>query len=177
MKKLLYIFITTLVATTSLFLASCSKDDNGGFNVKIDYDVIQINGEKHACYGHRCPMTYTSTWSLSDHSGKILLPCGKLSDAQKGEYDYDILFDISLSGNQDLKKGSKLEDFTPTFNTPPTFNTLGEWYGFDYAGGSATIIDKKDDKYITIKFDSFKFKKGSKSYTLNGTAQLSFDED
>ena len=32
---------------------------------------------------------------------------------------------------------------------------------------------KKDDKYITIKFDSFTFE----SHTLNGTVQLSFDED
>ena len=35
------------------------------------------------------------------------------------------------------------------------------------------IIDKKNDDYITIKFESFAFE----SYTFNGTVQLSLDED
>ena len=52
-------------------------------------------------------------------------------------------------------------------------DVIASWDEEDYVGGSATIIEKKDDKYITIKFDSFTFE----SHTLNGTVQLSFDED
>lgn len=99
------------------------------------------------------------------------MPCGKLSDAKKGEYDYDYMFAISLEGKQGLKKGSKLESYSPTFNKS------GDWDDLDYVSGSATITDKKDDKYITVKFASFKFGNGSKSYSLTGTVQLDLDED
>lgn len=146
-------------------------EESGGDIFENDYDVLQINGEYYACYGYRCLFTYESTWDLSKHKGEIRLPCGKLSDAQKGEYDYEYAFMFYLKGNQDLKKGSKLEDFSPTFSD------LGVCSGLGYVSGSATITDKKDDEYITIKFNSFTFGSGSNSYTLDGTVQLLFDED
>ena len=77
----------------ALSFTSCSKDDDeNGFSQ--DYDVLQVNGEKYACYGYRCFITYSSSWDLSRNRGEILLPCGKLSDAEKGEYDYDYMFCI-----------------------------------------------------------------------------------
>lgn len=158
----------TLIGVAAM-LSSCSSDDD--LDSKTDYDVIQINGESYACYGYRCPITYTSDWDLSDHSGYLYLPCGKLSDAQKGEYDYDYMYSIFLEGKQDLKKGSKLEEYSLTFDS------VEDWETLDYVSGSATITDKKDDKYIIVKFDSFKFASGNKSYVLNGTVQLDLDED
>ena len=153
------------------FTACSSSDDDNGIDFKQDYDILQINGVDYACYGYRCVITYSSSWDLSKHRGDILLPCGKLSDAQKGEYDYDYMYTIYLKGNQDLKKGSKLEDYSPTFEN------FGDWDSLDYMSGSATIIDKKDDQYITVKFESFSFSNGTKSYSLNGTVQLDLDED
>lgn len=171
MTKLLKIFSSLfLVGVFAISISSCGKN-NEELNSKVDYDVIQINGESYACYGFRCPITYVSTWNLSTHSGQITLPCGKLSDAQKGEYDYDYSYDIFLEGKQNIKKGSKLEDFSPKFEC------LGDWQKLDYVSGSATITDKKDDVYLIIKFDSFKFASGSLSYVLDGTVQLSLDED
>ena len=100
------------------------------------------------------------------------LPCGLLSDAEKGEYDYDYLYTISLDGNEDLKKGSKLEDFDPWLEL------LGDWYSsYGYVSGSATVTDKRNDDYVTIKFNSFTFSDGNKSYTFDGTVQLMLDED
>ena len=168
--KYLFLFVVALFSTT-VVLSSCGDDDEDLKPIlKTDYDVIQINGESYACYGHRCPITYASDWDLSSHRGTLRLPCGKLSDAQKEEYSYDELYEIRLRGSENLKTGSKLEDFSPTFNDM-------ESGSFDYVSGSATITDKKDDKYITVKFDSFKFASGSKSYILNGTVQLDLDED
>ena len=92
-------------------------------------------------------------------------------DAQKGEYDYEFMYLIYLKGNQDLTVGSKLEDFSPIFEN------LSDWSELKYTSGSATILDKQNDKYITVNFDSFTFSNGSKSYTLNGRVQLDFDED
>ncbi len=170
MKKHFNLMAFALLAVFSLAFISCSKDnDNGEINFKQDYDILQINGEKYACYGYRCFITYSSDWDLSTHSGTIRLPCGKLSDAKKGEYDYDFWYSIYLEGNQDLKKGSKLENFSPVFE--------GDYDMGDYISGSATITDKKDDVYITVRFDSFKFSDGSQSYTLDGTVQLDLDED
>ena len=96
----------------------------------------------------------------------------KIVRCAKGEYDYDYLYTIGLQGKQDLQKGSKLEDFSPTLTT--TEDVLGN---YTYKSGSATITDKVDDKYITVKFENFKCVSGSKSYVINGTAQLDLDED
>lgn len=169
MSKIKYfLFFAVTLFSAMCVLSSCSKDDDDSENFGMGYDVIQINGESYACYGYKSIASFQSTWDLSNHRGEIRLPCGKLSDAQKGEYDYDYMYTIWLEGNQDLKKGSKLENFSPTFED------MGQ---FEYVSGSATITDKKDDDYITVKFDSFKFASGSKSYVLNGTVQLMFDED
>ena len=78
------------------FTACSSSDDDNGIDFKQDYDILQINGVDYACYGYRCVITYSSSWDLSKHRGDILLPCGKLSDAQKGEYDYDYMYTIYL---------------------------------------------------------------------------------
>ena len=51
---------------------------------------------------------------------------------------------IYLKGNQDLTVGSKLEDFSPIFEN------LSDWSELKYASGSATILDKQNDKYITV---------------------------
>jgi hypothetical protein len=175
MKKIYSTIMMLAMMIAALSFTACGgsdSDDDYADYLKNEYDILIINGEKYACFGYRSLITYQSTWDLSKHTGEIRLPCGKLSDAQKGEYDYDYAFMIKLKGNQDLKIGSKLEDFSPTFTG------VDDWSGpYDYDSGSATITDKKDDKYITIKFNSFKFGSGSKSYTLDGTVQLDLDED
>lgn len=174
MKNFYSTFSMLVVMVAALGFATCSSDDDNGDGLNEssqDYDVLQINGERYACYGYRSIITYSSSWDFSKNCGEILLPCGKLSDAKKGEYDYDYMFAISLEGKQGLKKGSKLESYSPTFNKS------GDWDDLDYVSGSATITDKKDDKYITVKFASFKFGNGSKSYSLTGTVQLDLDED
>ena len=152
-------------------LESIDFADGGDVNNKTAYDILQINGESYACYGYRGLVTYKSTWDLSKHSGTIRLPCGKLSDAQKGEFDFNYMYHIYLKGSQELEIGSKLENFSPTFNI---FGSRDE---LSYVSGSAVVIDKLDDKYITIRFDSIVFGYGSNSYTLDGTVQLMFDED
>ena len=150
------------------FTDNSSKDD--GINLNQDYDVLKINGVDYACYGYRCAITYTSTWDSAKHSGEFRLPCGLLSEAQNGKYEYNFMYIIYLKGKENLKIGSKLEDYSPTFEN------MSDWSELDYVSGSATITDKQNDKYITVKFDSFKFGDGSNSYTLNGSVQLKFDE-
>ena len=159
-------------------LCSCGGDDDnnsGGINTNSIYDVLDVNGTKYACFGKRCSITYSSSWDSSKNRGKILLPCGKLSDAEKGEFDFNYMFSISLKGSEPLKIGSRLENYSPTLESSADYTSFD--YIFDYASGSATVTDKKDDEYITIRFDSFKFGDKGKSYSLNGTVQLDLDED
>lgn len=172
MKKINLTFMMFAIIIAALSFSACSRDDNDTVGSKQDYDRLQINGVEYACYGYRCIVTYTSSWDFSENCGQILLPCGKLSDAEKGEYDYDYMYTIYLEGTQGLKKGSKLENFSPRIESNEDWFTQ-----LNYSSGSATITDKKDDVYITVKFDSFKFENESKSYTLNGTVQLDLDED
>lgn len=169
-KSIIMLLAMTMVAT--LCLTSCGDDDDGGLNLSHKYDVIQVNGVNYACYGWRSFITYKSTWNLSENKGVVLLPCGKLSDAQKNEYDYEYMYSIKLAGSNRLVKGSKLEDYSLSFWTSE--NLYVDCY---YASGSATVIDKVDDKNITIRFDSFTFVGSKSSYTINGTVQLAFDED
>ena len=172
MKKIYSTVMMLAMMVAALSFSACSSSDDDLPDTKMDYDVIQINGVKHACYGYRSFATYVSTWDLSRHSGEVRLPCGLLSDAEKGEYDYDYLYTISLDGNEDLKKGCKLEDFDPWLEL------LGDWYSsYGYVSGSATVTDKRNDDYVTIKFNSFTFSDGNKSYTFDGTVQLMLDED
>ena len=150
------------------FTDNSSKDD--GINLNQDYDVLKINGVDYACYGYRCAITYTSTWDSAKNSGEFRLPCGLLSEAQNGKYEYNFMYIIYLKGKEKLKIESKLEDYSPRFEN------MSDWSELDYVSGSATITDKQNDKYITVKFDSFKFGDGSNSYTLNGSVQLKLDE-
>ena len=168
MKKLYSCIMLLTMMVAALSLTACGGDDDGdgGYYFKQDYDVLQINGVQYACYGYRCVITYKSTWDSTKHSGEIMLPCGDLADAQKGVHEYKYMYSIGLKGSQDLKTGSKLENFSPIFER------IGEWKGLSYISGSASVIDMMNDRYITIKFDSFTFGSGSKSYTLNGTVQL-----
>ncbi len=162
-----------------MVLASCGGGDDGGSSSSGSgggnpypttiYDVLDINGAKYACYGYRSPVTFESAWNLTTHSGKLRLPCGTLAKAESGTHDYDYMFYIHLKGTKDLTTGCKLQDFSPKFES------VGE-EEVNYVSGSATVTDKKNNDYITIKFESFKFGSGSKTYILNGTAQLMIEE-
>lgn len=166
--------LALMVAALS-FIACSSDDDDDGKNsdsLTMDYDILQINGVNYACCGYRCFVSYSSHWNPSNHSGEILLPCCTSSDAPKGKFEYDYFCKIILEANQDLKKGSKLENFSPRF-----VKGAIDWYALDYVSGTATITDLQTDEYITIKFDSFKCGNGDNSYILNGTVQLMFDEN
>ena len=171
MKKYLNFMAFVMMTVFSLAFVSCGDDE---LNLKQDYDVLQINGKSYACYGYRSIITFISDWDVSTHSGTLILPCGKLSDAQKGEYDYDYMYSINMEGSQDLKKGNKIENFSIEFEAMDDDYVGG---GLLYAGGSATITDKKKDTYVTVNFNNLKFSNGTKSYTLNGTVQLDLDED
>ncbi|MBQ0058096.1 MAG: hypothetical protein KBT20_10615 [Bacteroidales bacterium] len=169
MNKIKHFILAAILLTGAInFLSSCSNDKNDDLKSLIDYDVIQINGERYACYGYRNFITYATEWSLSDHKGSITLPCGNLSD---DDAMFEYFYYIELEGNQNLKKGSKLENFSPSLST------INDWENYDYVSGSAIVKDKKDDEYITIKFDSFKFSNRTYSYVFDGTVQLLLDED
>jgi hypothetical protein len=176
MKKLYSTIMLLAMMVAALSLTACGGDDeegDGGITLKQDYDILQVNGVDYACYGYRCDITFSSTWNKTNHSGEILLPCGKLSDAKKGEYDYDYMYGIKIEGSKELKKGSKLEDYSLRFDSSEDY-----YHKYNFTSGSATVVDIRSDEYITIKFESFMVSnKDGNSYVLNGTVQLDFDVD
>ena len=114
MKKLYSTIMMVAMMVAALSFTACGGDDEGngdnnggrGINSNQVYDVLQINGENYACFGFRSPITYRSHWDKTIHSGEILLPCGNLSDAQKGKHNYAYMYTIYLKGKQDLSIGS-----------------------------------------------------------------------
>ena len=165
--------LAMMVAALSFTACGDDDDEEDEINLKQDYDILQINGVNYACYGYRSVITYSSYWNKANHSGEILLPCGNLSDAKKGEYNYDYLYGIVLEGSTDLKKGSKLEDYSLWF-----ISSHDNRNDYEYKSGSAVVAEIKSDEYITINFNSFKVRnEDGDSYVLNGTVQLDYDEE
>ena len=171
MKNIYSTLTIVAVMFLAVFYVACNSDDDSGINPEKQYDQIQVNGEKLACCGYRSIISYSSTWNTTTHRGEIALPCSKITNVENGEYDYDNLYTICLDGESDLQKGSKLEDYYLTIESNES------WSSLDFVGGSATVIDKGDNEYITIKFNALKFDDGKESYTLNGTVQLELDEN
>ena len=171
MKNIYSSLAVLFLLIVALAFADCSSDDESGVNTSQQHDVLQINADQLACYGYRSAVTYSSSWNSQKHKGEIVLPCGKLANAENGEHNYEYLYTIYLEGETDLNKGSKLENFYPTFEDTEN------WSNIEYVSGSAIVTDKKDNQYITIKFDSFKFDDGNETYVLNGTIQLDLDEE
>ena len=79
--------LAMMVAALSFTACGDDDDEEDEINLKQDYDILQINGVNYACYGYRSVIIYSSSWNKANHSGEILLPCGNLSDAKKGEYN------------------------------------------------------------------------------------------
>jgi len=175
MKKFRFLLFAMMAVMLSCAFVSCGGDDDNdnGYSNKMDYDILNINGKDYACYGYRCIITYTTLWDLKTHTGVINIPCGELSDAKKGEYDYDYLYGLYLEGSDDLKTGSKLEDFNPELSSSEFVGSKNA----TYQSGSARVVAKSDDAYITVKFENFKLSNGKNTYTFTGTVQLDLDED
>lgn len=176
MKKIYSTIVTLALLIAVLGTSSCSKESDNTGNNSNAYEIIEINGNQYACYGYRSydqynKITYRSTWDLLNNRGTIILPCGELSDAEKGNYNYDYMLNIGIKGNQPLQKESRLEDFSPTLDIS---TSSSGWNYCNYVSGSAIITDIIDDKYITIRFDSFTFSNKSKYYTIIGSVQLLF---
>ena len=164
-----HFFLASIIACIAIAISSCSTNKDGN-TPKVEYGIIQIDGTSYACYGYGCPITFTSYWNYDTHKGEITLPCGKLSDAQQGVYNYDYAYTIKLSGTEDLAKGSKLENFSPTLTD------AGGWYTLDYTSGSAVVTEIVPNKYITINFSNFYFTKGTTTHSFTGTVQRALSE-
>lgn len=68
MKNFYSTFSMLVVMVAALGFATCSSDDDNGDGLNEssqDYDVLQINGERYACYGYRSIITYSSSWDFS----------------------------------------------------------------------------------------------------------------
>ena len=70
MKRLNLSMMMFAMMFAALSFSACSKSDDDLPDFKNDYDVLQINGVKYACYGYRSIVTYVSTWDLSHHTGR-----------------------------------------------------------------------------------------------------------
>lgn len=153
-------------------IAACGgSDDEEDGSWSYKYGKLNVNGKDYACYGLYMPITYSSTWE--DNTLSIRLPLGELSDAQKGEYDYDYMYVITCSGGRKPSTGTDLSNY----------NDVSVWYSGNalysddsyYESGSA-VVKEVYDGGITIEFKDFSFS-GDNTYVFNGTVKLDYDID
>ena len=159
-----------MMAVFCLSFVSCGDDDEDE-PASFKYGQININGKTYACYGYGMPITYSSSWN--DGILSIDLPLGELTDAKKGEYDYDYMIGILCEGRKP-SAGTNLADYSEIDITI----AIDRLEYAIYESGSAIVKSVSDDNYITIEFKNFKCKASSTStYTLNGTVKLDYDVD
>lgn len=111
MKKYLWLLMVAVFAALPFALTSCGDDDNDDDDTLSSvYGKLNVNGKDYACYGFGMPITYSSTWENNEL--EINLPLGELSDAQKGEYDYDYMYTITCSGGSKPTVGTDLSNYS-----------------------------------------------------------------
>ena len=171
MNKYIKFMAFAMMAVFCLAFVSCGNDDDDEA-ISFKYGQININGKDYACYGYGMPVVYSSSWE--DGTLSISMPLGELSDAKKGEYDYDYMIFIECYGGNKPSAGTNLADY-PEIDVTIILNELGSAV---YESGSAIVKHIKEDDYITIEFKNFKCKSSStQSYTFNGTVKLDYDVD
>lgn len=171
MKKYLYLLMVAVFATLPFSLTSCGDDDDEDTSSSV-YGKLNVNSKDYACYGFGMPITYSSTWENNEL--EINLPLGELSDAQKGEYDYDYMYSITCSGGSKPTVGTNLGNYSNVSLVYMGGSSMSE--ASVYCGGSAIVKEVSDDA-ITIEFKDFTISpNGESSLVVNGNTVVSRDE-
>lgn len=160
MKKYIYIFSITLLATLSFTLMSCDDDDeNNGTNG----NTIEINGVM------RTISTIAGLeGSWSNGSGEFTIT---VDNVKNGTNDLEYYM-FSFQSAADLKKGDDVSKMQLTLSPPEA----SYWESYSYQSGKATVMaTNKEKREITIQFEQLEMVYKDDIYKFNGTATLMYD--
>lgn len=160
MKKYIYFFSITLLATLSFTLMSCGDDDeNNGTNG----NTIEINGVM------RTVSTIAGLeGSWSNGSGEFTIT---VDNVKNGTNDLEYYM-FSFQSAADLKKGDDVSKMKLTLSPPEA----SYWESYSYQSGKATVMaTNKEKREITIQFEQLEMVYKGDIYKFNGTATLMYD--
>ncbi len=160
MKKYIYIFSITLLATLSFTLMSCGNDDE---NNGTSGSTIEINGVM------RTISTIAGLeGSWSNGSGEFTIT---VDNVKNGTNDLEYYM-FSFQNATDLKKGDDVSKMKLTLSPPET----SYWESYSYQSGKATVMaTNKEKSEITIKFEQLEMVYKGDIYKFNGTITLMYD--
>lgn len=160
MKKYIYFFAITLLATLSFTLMSCGDDDE---NNETNGNTIEINGVM------RTVSTIAGLeGSWSNGSGEFTLT---VDNVKNGTNDLEYYM-FSFQNAINLKKGDDVSKMKLTLSPPEA----SYWESYSYQNGKATVMDtNKEKSEITIKFEQLEMVYKDDIYKFNGTATLMYD--
>lgn len=160
MKKYIYIFSITLLATLSFTLMSCGNDDE---NNGTSGSTIEINGVM------RTISTIAGLeGSWSNGSGEFTIT---VDNVKNGTNDLEYYM-LSFQNATDLKKGDDVSKMKLTLSPPEA----SYWESYSYQSGKATVMaTNKEKREITIQFEQLEMVYKDDIYKFNGTATLMYD--
>lgn len=160
MKKYIYIFSITLLATLSFTLMSCGNDDE---NNGTSGSTIEINGVM------RTISTIAGLeGSWSNGSGEFTIT---VDNVKNGTNDLEYYM-FSFQNATDLKKGDDVSKMKLTLSPPEA----SYWESYSYQSGKATVMaTNKEKREITIQFEQLEMVYKDDIYKFNGTATLMYD--
>lgn len=160
MKKYIYIFSITLLATLSFTLMSCGNDDE---NNGTSGSSIEINGVM------RTISTIAGLeGSWSNGSGEFTIT---VDNVKNGTNDLEYYM-FSFQNATDLKKGDDVSKMKLTLSPPEA----SYWESYSYQSGKATVMaTNKEKREITIQFEQLEMVYKDDIYKFNGTATLMYD--
>lgn len=160
MKKYIYIFSITLLATLSFTLMSCGNDDE---NNGTSGSTIEINGVM------RTISTIAGLeGSWSNGSGEFTIT---VDNVKNGTNDLEYYM-FSFQNATDLKKGDDVSKMKLTLSPPEA----SYWESYSYQSGKATVMaTNKEKREITIQFEQLEMVYKGDIYKFNGTATLMYD--
>ena len=126
MKKYIYFFSITLLATLSFTLMSCGDDENNETNG----NAIEINGVMRTI---STMVGLEGSWS--NGSGEFTLT---VDNVKNGTNDLEYYM-FSFQSATNLNKGDDVSKMKLTLSPPEA----SYWENYSYQSGKATVIDRK----------------------------------
>lgn len=166
-----------MMAIFSLSLVSCGDDDDDDGGSSSTNNQIEINGTKYTVSnlsgGAWASVSINPNGTPSYGAGTFNIGIGSGNSGEIYTFGWNALSEPKV-GDDLTKMLSEMDEDMAKLMDGFTMDDDNE-VEYSYSSGSAIVraTNKSDDR-ITIQFNNLKMVNGNRSYTFNGTVNMSF---